>query len=149
MIQQVNEKIKLRVKQVGARFAENAQRLGAAQLDAGCLWPNPSMTFSNSRGFLITIPASRRGFEAIWRIGASEAVMARGYSSPFGGSNARDFGASSPQPRTRTVAFPRRNQAPRASPESGPRETAPAMPPNPPKAASFHAKFPNEKRIVL
>jgi len=51
------------------------------------------MTFSNSRGFLITIPASRRGFEAIWRIGASEAVMARGYSSPFGGSNARDFGA--------------------------------------------------------
>jgi len=76
--------------------------------------------------------SSRRGFEAIWRIGASEAVMARGYSSPFGGSNARDFGASSPQPRTRTVAFPRRNQAPRASPESRPRKTAPAMPPNPP-----------------
>jgi hypothetical protein len=149
MIQQVNEKIKLRVKLVGARSLRTRNALAQPNLMRAVSGPNPSMTFSNSRGFLITIPASRRGFEAIWRIGASEAVMARGYSSPFGGSNARDFGASSPQPRTRTVAFPRRNQAPRASPESGPRETAPAMPPNPPKAASFHAKFPNEKRIVL
>jgi len=45
MIQQVNEKIKLRVKQAGARFAENAQRLGAAQLDAGCLWAQPLHDF--------------------------------------------------------------------------------------------------------
>jgi hypothetical protein len=50
------------------------------------------MTFSNSRGFLITLRESSCGLETAWRTGASEAFTARGYSSPLEGSNARLWG---------------------------------------------------------
>ncbi len=56
----------------------------------------PARFFSHNRGFLINLRANCCGFGAAWRAGASEAFMARSYSSPLGGSIARHFGASLP-----------------------------------------------------
>jgi len=78
----------------------NKRRTEASEPDSGATQKifvaNPCTTFSNNRGFLINLRASCCGFEAAWRAGASDAFMARGYSSPLGGSNAPHFGATLP-----------------------------------------------------